>query len=316
MAIEPGSLYQDPLLTNVAVNHKNRAMIAERVLTPVAVPKKTFKYLEWSKDATFKLQDTRTAPNAAANLLQGLSATKKSGEVATEALGDYTDPQEVELAGPLALQAYKTEALKNAMLLRQEYDVAQKLTDPNVMTANTTLVGNAQWSDYVNSDPATAILNQADLMLVKPNVFIAGRTVITKLRRHPKILDVTKYTQLGKVSMEALAEYLEVDEILVGESFVDIAPPGQPTNNQFVWGKNAILGYRTKEAPNPLMEAPTMGYLARWGTSATQPWRTYTGRPGPHIGTGEGSTYVKVETDKGIIISAPSLAFLFLNAVA
>src|SRR5581483_5031159 len=105
MPIEPTSLYQDPLLTNVAVNYKNRELIAERVLTPVSVPKKTFKYLEWSKDATFKVQDTRTSPSADVNLLQGLSATKKSGEVDTEALGDYTDPQEAELAAPIALQA-------------------------------------------------------------------------------------------------------------------------------------------------------------------------------------------------------------------
>ncbi|HLY95195.1 MAG TPA: hypothetical protein VKP14_10135 [Gaiellaceae bacterium] len=330
MAIEPGSLYQSPLLSNVAVNYKNRTFIAERVLTPLSVPKLECQYLEWDRAAHFKLAQTRTTPNAAPGQLE-LKATKKSFTLGTHALSDYTDEQERALAGPgIALEAYKTEALTAAMRLRLEHDVASALRDPTQMPLNTTVVGNDQWDDYVHSDPASQILEQADRMLIKPNVFIGGRRVITALRRHPKILDVTKYTERGKVSMEALADYLEVDEILTGEAFVDTAALGQPESKDYVWGLDAILGYRTKETPSPLMDQPTLGYLPRWGTGSigpdgsamagaaagAPPWRVYTAR-NPFVGTGEGSTFVKVETSHGVLLSgAAVMGYLFKNAVS
>jgi len=309
------SLYQSPLLSQIAVDFKNRDYIADQILTPVNVPKLQGQYLVWDQGVTFKNPRTAYGQDGQVSSVD-VKATKTSFSLNIEALSTWIDELETAQADISYVRALKVQKLVNAMRMRLELDVAAQLTSTSVLTQNTTLSGTSQWSDYVNSDPMNAILVQQDNLPRKANVLILGRQVLTQLKRHPKILDVTKYTQTGTVPNERLAELFEVDRIIVGEALKDTAADGQAASKSFIWGKNAILAYVDPNPPSPLMDQPTLGYIPRMGGPMGQnSWRTYTAVV-PTVGTGAGREWIKTETSYGILVSAPTMAYLFVNAVA
>jgi hypothetical protein len=307
------SLYASRVLSQIAVDFKNREYVADRILTPVSVPNLMGKYLVWDQGVTFKEPQTKMAQDATPNMLD-LKATQSSFSLEVHAQAAFVDPLEVSQAPEAQVRAMKVAKLANAILMRRELDVAAQLTSTSVLTSNTTLAGVNQWSDQT-SDPIAAILAQQDALPRRANKFIAGRDVITKLRTHTKILEAIKYTQTGGVApLTALADLFEVDEIIVGDAFKDTAGEGLTASKSRIWGKDAILAYVDSSPPSPLMDQPTLGYLPTLSV-AGQTMQTYVGRDQMR-GTGGGVEFIKVETTYGILVSAPSMAFLWKAAVA
>jgi hypothetical protein len=311
---QSSTLYQSPLLTNVAADVKNRAYVAEQVLTPVGVPRKQGQYLVWDQGVTFKAPRTKYAQDGSASMID-LSATKNPFSLNTHALSAFVDEEELEQAPEAQVRAMKVAKLVNAIQLRLEIDVAALVFSNSVITNTAALSGTSQWSDFTNSDPIGAILTQADQLPAMPNTFIAGRDVITKLRTHTKVLTAIQYTQRGGVaSLESLAGLLGVDRIIVGDAFQDTAADGQAATKSRIWGKSALLAYIDPSPPSPLMDQPTLGYLPRLAMGGN-PWRVYTSRD-PMRGTGAGREFIKVETTYAPLVSAPAMGFLWTTAVA
>lgn len=308
------SLYQSPLLSQIAVDFKNREYVADQILTPVSVPNLQGQYLVWDQGVTFKDPQTKMAQDASPNMMD-LKATKSSFTLAVHAQAAYVDPLELSQAPEAQVRAMKVAKLANIILLRRELDVAAQLTSTSVLTSNTTLAGVTQWSDYTNSDPINAIAVQADGLPRRPNTFIAGRDVITKLRMHPKVLSAIQYTQTGGMApLTALADLFEVDRIIVGDAFKDTAGEGLTQVKTRIWGKDAILAYVDRTPPSPLMDQPTLGYIPTL-SAAGLTMQTYVARD-PMRGTGAGVEFLKVETTYGVLVSAPSMGFLWKAAVA
>lgn len=315
MAIQNvGNLYQDPLLTNVGSRYKNRKFVADRILPSVSVPSRTFKYLEWDK-VVYDLHETKAVPKGSPNQIS-IAATKKDGTCETHYLSDSIDPQEQEQAGgEIPLATISTETLTDGLLLRKEKTVADTLRDISVLTQNTTLAGSDQWS-HADSDPQKAIMARADAMPMKPNILVLGRAVATKLITHAKVREAFRGQALPQITLEWLAAYLELEEIIVGEAFYNSAARGQARTQVSLWGKDAILGYRAPGTPSPLMDQPTLGYTPTVaGAGGANSVRVYTARIGTQ-GTREGVLWIKAETDYGVLVSAPDNGFLFKAAVA
>ena len=311
---QASTLY-NPVLSSIAVDFKNRSYIADRILTPVNVPQKFGKYLVWDQGVTFKAPRTAYAQDGSPGMLE-LKASLASFSLESKALSATVDPEEISQAPQAQVEGMKTSKLVQALQLDLEMKVAAQLTSSSVMTGNTTLSGTSQWSDFTNSDPINAIITQADALPARPNTFIAGREVISKLRMHPKVLNAIQYTQRGGLApLSALADLFEVDQILVGDAFKDTANEGQAASKSRIWGKTAILAYVDRSNPSPLMDQPTLGYLPTLAGPATPPFRVYSAR-NPMRGTGEGQQFIKCETTYGILVSAPSMGFLWLAAVA
>lgn len=317
----PSALHQDPLLSNVGSRFRNMGFIADRILTAVPVPSRTFKYMVWD-DVAFDLHDTQLTSKARPNEIS-ISGTKTDGSTDTHALADVIDPQEQEQAGgQIPLLTIATQTIADGLFLRREKTAADALTSTSVITQNDTLAGSDQWS-HADSDPQKAVREAADSLLVKPNIMVMGRAVASALTTHPKVREAFKGQALPKITLDWLAAYFEVDEIIVGESWYNTARKGQARSLSRVWGKDAFLAYRAPAAPSPLMDIPTLGYLPNVGGSTpgnyngqgAPPMRVYTGRDGRQ-GTGEGVTWVKGEIDYKVLVTAPRLAFLFKAAVA
>ncbi len=314
---QASSLYQSPLLSQIAVDFKNRAYIADQILTPVAVPKMLGQYLVWDSGATFKLPKTTMAQYGQANLLE-LAATKASFALDTHALQAVIDDLERDQAPEAQIEAMKVAKLQNALLLQREIDVAAQLCSTSVITQTSDLSGSAMWSSSA-SNPVTAIQTAAATMPTRPNVFLAGRDVINRLRTHPVILTAIQYSERGGLApMNALADLFEVDKILVGDAFKDTAGEGLAASKGLIWqesggGGMALLAYVDPSPPSALMDQPTLGYIPTLG-GGTPTTRIYKSTDA-NFGTGAGVTRIKAETAYDVLISAPTMAYLWTSVL-
>src|SRR5690606_23611667 len=97
------------------------------------------------------------------------------------------------------------------------------------------------------------------------NVAVVGQAVWTKLAQHPKVVKAVHGNDgdSGIARRAALAELLELEEILVGQSRLNTAKKGKAASLSRVWGKHMSLIYRNRQADT--QGGLTFGFTAEWG---------------------------------------------------
>mgnify|MGYP006196950251 CR=1 FL=1 len=179
-------------------------------------------------------------------------------------------------------------------------------------TNKQTLAGNSQFSDYVNSDPIGVIGAALDVPIVRPNKMALGQAVWTKLRSHPDIVKAVHMNSgdKGMASRQAVAELFELEELLVGEAFLNTAKKGQAAAFSRVWGKHLLLFFQDALA-NPSQSASrvTFGFTAQFGD------RVAGSQPDPNIGL-RGGERVRAGESVDEHIVAADVAYFIENAVA
>src|SRR3569833_654354 len=102
----PHSLYNGPVLSQIAVDFKNRDYIADQVLTPVNVPLMFGKYLVWDQGVTFKPPRTAYSQDGSPGMID-LKATQSSFSLEHKALAAYVDDDEISQAPAAQVRAMK-----------------------------------------------------------------------------------------------------------------------------------------------------------------------------------------------------------------
>ena len=316
--IEADKLRPDPLLSELATRYANREYVASMVLTPANTNTRHFKWLRFTRESAFTNVDTRGVPHAAPPTSR-LDTELLDGSCENHHLAGGIDPSEQaegQVAG-INLQSEETEDITDKLLLRREVNVATTLRDTTKLTQNTTLANSGQWS-HDDSDPVKEVLTRADQLDRKPNFLLVSQPVFTGLVTNKNIRNAWNLSGSATVSMEQLKRSFMVDEIIVAGAKVNTARQGQSVSLNWVWGKDAILGYRD---PRPVngnsVKRSTYGSLVTMGGGAT-------GMPSVRIyrwlepgeGTEEGVTKMKASTDYGVVIQAVTMAFLWKSAVA
>lgn len=301
-------------LTAITLAYRNQAFVADMVLPRVSVGKQEFEWLLHTKAEGFTIPDTLVGRKGRVNEVE-YSATRLTAQTVDYGL-EFVVPQtdldnQPPNYNPLAVH---TEHTTDLILLDREKRVADLVFDANQYAAanKTTLSGTSQWSDRSNSDPVDAILAQLDTCLIRPNKAIVGQAVWTELRQHPKVVSAV-YTGGGNaatggtVARQAVADVLELDEIIVGAAWYNSANAGQTASYGRLWGKHALFFYQNPQA-QPTMGI-TFGMTAQWGTRIAGSWDDR------NIGL-RGGTRGRVGEGVKELITAPDVAFLFVNAVA
>lgn len=314
MALTPFPI--DPHLTGIALAYSNETLIAESVLPSIPVGKQEFRWNRYALTDGFTIPNSAVARKSRPNQVE-FGATEVADFTRDFALDSPVPNEDLMNADvrhdPLAYAALRTTEL---IELDREQRTATKVFDPaNYAAANkATLSGTSQWSDFTNSDPLGAIMDQAlevNTIPMRPNVGVMGSEVFQRLRRHPKILEATKSTGgaivNGVATVEAIRELLELEELLIGRARVNTAGKGLTATLSRVWGKHALFFYRNRLANN--QAGMTFGYSAQWGT------RVAGQLPDPNMGM-RGGVNVRVGESRQEVIAASDVAFLFTNAVA
>jgi hypothetical protein len=304
----------DEELTSITLAYSNDKLIADQVLPRVGVGKQEFKYTKFAKSDAFTVPDTKVGRKSKPNEAE-FGGTEATDSVVSHGL-DSPIPQDdiVNAAGRFDPIGRATTLLTQLIAVGREKRASDLVFGAgNYATANKdTLAGATQWS-HTSSDPINAILAAMDTMVVRPNKIVMGRAVFTKVIQHAKVVAAClpaggNAASGGVATREALARVLELDEVLVGEGWLNTAKPGQTPVYARVWGKLAALIVQDKLAA-PDTPVLSFGYTAEWQN------RVAGQIPDPHIGL-RGGTRVRVGESVKELLIANDLGFLFIDAVA
>ncbi len=309
-----------PALTAIAVAYRQSKLIADLVLPRVPVNTEQFRYIKYALADAFQAPDTLVGRKSAPNQIDW-SSTEIPDTVQDQALDTPVPNADVEawqrardagigFVSQASPEQRATRLVMQAVQNRREYRAAQLVFNAaNYGTNNkTTLSGTGQWSDYANSDPLVAIMTALDSMIMRPNIATLGRAVATKLQMHPKVCKAVfgNNTDAGIAPLSAIARLLELDEINVGEGWINTAAPGQPANIQRVWGKHAAFTVRNQEAD--VQGGVTFGLTAQYGDQVAGTIED------PDVGMRGGQRIRAGESVKELI-TANDLGYFFQNAV-
>lgn len=308
----------NPSLSAIAVAYKNRRLIADDVLPrTLPVGTKTFKYTTFPKGEAFTVPNTLVGRRGAPNVVE-FGGTQVEATVSDYGLDDEIPQDDIDqaeaaraLAPDLATpQAHSTELVTDLIELDREVRTAGVVFNPGTYGAGNKiqLAGADQFSD-VTSKPVAVISDALDTLLMRPNVGIMGQQAWTKIRRHPEIVsaclgnDGTK----GIVTRQQFIELFELEELLIGEAFVNTAKKGQAEVFSRAWGKHMAFVHRNRLADRN--KGVTFGMTVPFGTRVAADWFER------NIGL-RGGVKVRVGESVKELITAPDLGYLFQDAVA
>jgi hypothetical protein len=309
----------DPVLTGLSLAYKNAEFIADKVLPRVNVGGVQYKWWKWDFGQFITVPDTKIGRKSAPNEVE-FNATELPGATNDYGLSDAVPVTDSERRPPNQPDPMRvaTVGTTNLVLLDREKRVSDLvLNAANYAAANkATLSGTSQWSDPA-SDPVNAILSALDGLVMRPNKAVIGRAVFTKLRQHAKIIAAAlpnggNAAQGGIASLRSIADLLELDEIIVGSSWINTAEKGQAATLARVWGKDALFYYDSPvvlQAGAVSEATPTFGWTAQAEDRQVQTY--FDPKPGV-----KGVNTVKVVEQLGENLCAPDLAYLFKAAVA
>lgn len=261
-----------PELQAVALAYRNAAMIADAVLPRVPVGAQNFKYMSYPKGEMLTVPETRVGRKGTPNEVE-FTGTEVDGSTQDHSLDDPVPNADIENAravpGMPDPLMRATEGLTELIVLAREIRAAALVFGAaNYAAANKIdLNGNDIWATkHADSDPITDILTGLDAPMMRPNVMTLGQSASIALRTHPKIVKAYNGSDGadGVVPLAFIRELFELEEVVVGQGWVNTAKKGQPVNRVRVWGGHCALIHRNKNADT--QRGVTFGYTATFGT--------------------------------------------------
>lgn len=261
-----GSMSIDQALTTVAFGYKNAALIADQVFPAISVGKQSGKVYKFGKDA-FRLDDDIRAPGTKSHTVQSFSVLTDSYFCDNHALNDVVANEDVANAdAAVNPEVAMTEGLVAKIKLRREYTLAAYLFNATTFSGKTAAV-TTKWSDYAASDPVGDVDASKETVRQNSgsiaNTGIMGQSVFNKLKRHPMLLDMFKYSSKGVLTEQMVAEALGLKRILVGGAVYNSAKEGATAVMADVWGNYFLTAYI---ADAPGLRTPSLGYSYLWKT--------------------------------------------------
>jgi len=312
-------VHVDQALSNVSVAYRNAAFVAERIAPVVPVQKQNDLYFQFSKQH-FRTVVDNLRPGDEANEIEVDLDTRGSYRCDGHGLGLAIPDELPANADPGAqIDIEYTEKITSQLLLNQEVAFASLVTNTTNIGAGNYVDLSAtptqQWgtSAYTTSDPREAVDAAKETVQQNigefPNCLMLPRPVFRSLRNHPRILDAFKYTQSGARSLitaEQMAEYFDVEEVIVPAALKQANPEGEADSLSYIWGNNVLLFYRPRR---PGLRVPAFSYHFLWiGNGISYLVKRF------RLETRD-SDFLKVKKYYAQIIVAQGAAYLWQNAI-
>ncbi len=309
------TVHLDQFLTNFSIGYQNAQLYGRKIFPPVPVQKKTDRYPVFGFER-FKLYDTSRGPGAEANERPAWRLSNDNYNADGFALKEAI-PDELRANSDIPdIDIQTTEELMDGIWLRHEKGAFDAIFGASSAVPNTTLSGTSQWSDFVNSDPISALAAQKSAIFKKvarvPNTFAVSYPVHLQLQQHPKIIDRFKYTALpkGYLTEEQLRSVFDVENYWVLSALKDTTNIGQAQTLDFFWGKNAFLAF-VPQAPGRRVVA--LGLTFMWTYGVPDNGGLLVKRYREEKRTAE---VIEAQAYYDLKITVPNAAYAWINAVA
>ncbi len=256
----------DPILSTHARGYRNGEFIGHLLLPVADIPTRGARVLKFGKDS-FRKMSTRRAPGAEYPRIQygyasGPVALHQDALVASVA---FENMEEASRVPGVNLASAGINMVLDVIALGREVEIATLVRNPGNYADNNKLAfsGADTWDDPT-SDPHQDVQEAKEQVRRRigryPNLLTLGPAVFNALSNHPKIREQFKYTSSDSVTAAMLANYLDVEEVIVGKAVCleDHAP--DEADAQDIWGNDALLTYRPKGSN---YQVPSFGYTYR-----------------------------------------------------
>lgn len=272
-------VYANQILSNVSIAYTNldNVLIADELFPMIQVKFRTGIYFVYDKSKFHIVNDLRS-PGQGANVVEYGLTQQTYGplldHMLKQAIEDEVRDQAVD---PFDPDIDATNNVTERMVLNKENDAFTQMTSSSNFTGSnkTTLSGTSQWNDYANSDPIGDVRTAVDgvklnILGKRPNTLVITYQVYSVLRNHPEILDRVKYSQLGVITADLLAQVFDIQRVLIPDVVYNTANEAQTDSISYLWGKNVWVLYIT---PRPGIRTITFGYTLQKGARQTLQWR-------------------------------------------
>lgn len=240
-------IHVDKPLSTLATAYTNHDLIGLRLAPEVLVEKTSDKFFKRDKGNGFAYLGQPRVGNLEVPALIDQGVTLVSFACEDYSLQSKVSQRDQQNAdAPLNLMQDAAIDVAAQLRLAQEIRIADLVqTSGNYASANTTtLSGSDQWNASGGGDPLGVIDDLRSEIYPCVNTRLVawmGIEVWNILKRHPQILGLVNggaTVGMAAVVMKAkMAELLEVDEVLVGESYKQTNNPGASASTSRVWGK-------------------------------------------------------------------------------
>lgn len=296
-----------PALSAVAIKFRQTGLIADLVMPRVTVDKQEFIDLSDRMAEWITPPETNVGRVGVTNQLSNSIQDPVYLATVNQGLDEPVPNQDAKNSPTESALMRATQRVMGFVELRREIRTAAIASNSANFAYTTALSGTSMWSDYANSNPLADLLTYLDQPFMRPNKLIMGRSVWTVLSQHPKLTAVAGATAgARRITRQELANLLEIDEIIVGDGWINTAPKGKTPIKTRIWGKFCAGIYcgAVSQADNGMW-----GYTAQFGT------RIAGTIPDPNIGMYGG---VKVRAGESVreVVTAKEFGFLLTNVVA
>ncbi len=263
-------LHIDVLLTNLSIAYKNPGYIADEIFPQVGVNKQSNRVPKYDQSHWFRSAAKKRAPGTESKRI-GLSVdTSDTYYCDRFSLGfEIADEDRDNQDAPFDLDRDAMEFVTDKMFMAREIAfVNDFFTTTKWGQDKTGGVDFTVFSDYAGSDPLGTFTDYRDSVegkvAVEPNALVLGKLVYSKLKWHPDLIDLIKYTQKGQLTPDLIASLLEFDRLLIGRAIQTTDPEGTPEANvtySRIWGKHCLMLY---VPTRPSLMTPAAGYTFVW----------------------------------------------------
>lgn len=305
----------NPELTAISVAYKNPdvALIADAVLPRVPVGSTLFEHLVFD-DAhkAFTVPPTMVGPRGKVNRLdlQAQRVQKSTEDVGLDLPLSYYDVSNP--APGMNPRGMATELLTSLVQLDREVRAANLVFNADSYAADNvaTLTGADQLDNagYVGK-PLKLINDGLRAMLMRGNVLVFGTRAWDTFRMLPAVVKAVlgNAGDSGMATRLQVAALFEVQEVIVGEGFVNIAKPGETPQMVRVWDNHCAALYRNRTAGT--VGGMTFGYTAQYGSRVAGSIQDV------DVGL-RGGERVRVGESVREVIAAPSAGFFWEDLVS
>ena len=262
-------IHVDKHLTNVAINYRPQGFIGADIFPTVPVAKQTDMIKTYNQGDLFRRENTLRSPAAEAHQIsyQVSSTSYACQNYALKMPVTIEDRANADAAFIRDLEQGRTMRIMDALSVDWEVRIASQAT--NTSNVGTSAAVGSSWTDLSNSDPLgdtwAMIDNVENMTGYRPNRIVYGGEAFKYAARNANIIDKVNPSGNNGGGMSAttgqLAQLLQVDEVLVGNTFYNTAGEGQAATLARAWGDSVLVYY----APDrPSLDVPSFGYSLRW----------------------------------------------------
>jgi len=313
-SLSPNDVHNDSTLTNLSVMYANPGMIGDRLMPFIPSQHRSDIYFTYDKRSMLAFPDDSLSGRGEANEVK-YTLGKGNFSCKDHGLDGYVDISTMQNAdAPLDPLIDETLHTNEGIVWNRELRIANVVT--NTANYNGNVLNIASGSEWDSAGGGTPI---KDIQFAIDSTFEGrGNTqkigfcnidVFRALSRHPAILNLynapTGGRAPGLVTRQQIAQYFELDDLLVGRARKDTANSGQSASYSRIFGK--FFGVlHVANAPN--VRTAAFGYSFRFGQLET--FVTFERKRGLR-----GSYTVGVRTSEDHVVVAADTGFLIANAI-